>query len=392
MEHLTTQRRVLAMDAQPIEIVERKGIGHPDTICDAIAEEIAKTLVSAYRHETGHVLPMNVDKALLAGGASAPRFGGGSVELPMKLVLGGRAHARALGGEEAVSAFAVEAAQAWLRRNLRFVDPDRHVVIQTEIHPTSEELTRVASDVARANDTSVGVGYAPFSRVEQTVLEVDAFLDECRKTSPTIGEDVKIMAVRRGDALDLTLAIAFVSRFVPDAARYFQNKIELAERVASVVRSTGRFSSVHVGIDLLDDPERGDTYLTVTGTSAEAGDDGQVGRGNRVNGLIAFGRPMSLEAAAGKNPAYHVGKIYQVLAQRAAAKVAELAGVVEAHVTLVSQIGRPLDDPRLARAEVVLAPGAGDDVLAAADSALAREIEAVDRLVDDLVNGRVRVY
>lgn len=381
------------MDAQPIEVVERKGLGHPDTICDAIVEEVARTLVSAYRLKTGQTMPMNVDKALLAGGASAPRFGGGSIELPMRLVLGGRAHARALGGEDAVAAFAEEAARKWIRHNLRFVDPDRHLVIQTAIHPTSDELSGVLGQRPRANDTSVGVGYAPLSRVEQTVLEVDAFLTECRKSFPMIGEDVKIMAVRHGDALELTLAIAFVSQFVPDLARYFANKAELAELVAAGVRSTGRFSSVEVGIDLLDDQARGDTYLTVTGTSAEAGDDGQVGRGNRVNGLIAFGRPMSLEAAAGKNPASHVGKIYNVLAFRAAAAIATIPGVADVHVTLASRIGRPLDDPRIARAEVVVVPGHPvDEVLAAADAVLLQEVLAVARVVDDLVKGRVRVY
>jgi S-adenosylmethionine synthetase len=52
-------------------------------------------------------------------------------------------------------------------------------------------------------------------------------------------------------------------------------------------------------------------YLTVTGTSAEAGDDGEVGRGNRVNDLITPYRPISLEAAAGKNPVTHVGQNLQ---------------------------------------------------------------------------------
>jgi len=393
MERLTTERHAQSIEAQPIEIVERKGLGHPDTMCDAIAEEIGRALVAAYLARTGRVLPMNVDKALLAGGASTPRFGGGTVEVPMRLVLGGRAHAEAIGGEDAVAHLAVETARTWIRQNLRFVDPERHVVFQTEIHETSAELQGVIGEVARANDTSVGVGYAPLSRVEQTVLEVDAFLAECRPSFPEIGEDVKLMAVRRGDELDLTLAIAFVDRFVPDATRYFSRKEELCTLVAERVRRTGRFRSIRVGLDLLDDPAHSAMYLTVTGTSAEAGDDGEVGRGNRVNGVISFGRPMSLEAAAGKNPAAHVGKIYNVLAHRAAARIAELPGVADVHVALVSQIGRPIDDPLLARAEVALVPGHPErDVLAAADAMLEREVLGVASVVDDLVNGRVRVF
>jgi S-adenosylmethionine synthetase len=42
--------------------------------------------------------------------------------------------------------------------------------------------------------------------------------------------------------------------------------------------------------------------------------DAQFGRGNRINGLITPCRPMRLEAAAGKIPVTHVGKIYNVMA------------------------------------------------------------------------------
>ena len=68
-------------------------------------------------------------------------------------------------------------------------------------------------------------------------------------------------------------------------------------------------------VNALDDPKASDEsgiYLTVTGLSAEQGDDGEVGRGNRVNGLITPSRAMSLEAAAGKNAVAHVGKLYNL--------------------------------------------------------------------------------
>jgi S-adenosylmethionine synthetase len=95
-----------------------------------------------------------------------------------------------------------------------------------------------------------------------------------------------------------------------------------------------------------DTPES--VYLTVTGLSAEAGDDGQVGRGNRVNGLITPYRPMSLEAAAGKNPVAHVGKLYNVMANRVAhAVVMEVPEVDEAYCYLLSRIGHPIADPPL---------------------------------------------
>ena len=113
-----------------------------------------------------------------------------------------------------------------------------------------------------------------------------------------------------------------------------------------------------MSINQADDPasnDPNDYYLTLTGLSLENGDDGSVGRGNRVNGLITPFRPMSTEAAAGKNPVTHIGKLYNVLAGRIAALIAEEAGdeVQEVQVRLLSQIGSPIDLPALASVELI---------------------------------------
>ncbi|MDR4487044.1 MAG: methionine adenosyltransferase [Nitrospirales bacterium] len=41
---LVDQSQGLPLEAQSLEIVERKGLGHPDTMCDAIAEAISMEL------------------------------------------------------------------------------------------------------------------------------------------------------------------------------------------------------------------------------------------------------------------------------------------------------------------------------------------------------------
>src|SRR5450756_525052 len=74
-----------------VEVVERKGLGHPDSICDALAETLSRSLCLEYRDRFGKVLHHNVDKALLSGGRAAPAFGGGSVLAPMNIYLAGRA-------------------------------------------------------------------------------------------------------------------------------------------------------------------------------------------------------------------------------------------------------------------------------------------------------------
>jgi S-adenosylmethionine synthetase len=119
-------------------------------------------------------------------------------------------------------------------------------------------------------------------------------------------------------------------------------------------------------------------YLTVTGTSAEGADSGEVGRGNRLSGLFSVTRPASNEAAAGKNPFYHVGNIYNILARRIAREAAAVAGVREATVYLVGQIGMPIAQPHLCAAQLALAPGVDlDDVRPSIEAAFGKELAAV---------------
>jgi S-adenosylmethionine synthetase len=199
-----------------------------------------------------------------------------------------------------------------------------------------------------ANDTSIGVGFAPRSRLERAVLDLGKWLDDSASQQPwpERGEDVKIMAVRTASAVTLTVTCALVSAFVKDAADYLAKKALLARAIGA--RASALLGEpARMEINAADDPARGSFYLTVSGTSAEAGDDGQVGRGNRVSGLITPGRPMTLEAAAGKNPVSHVGKLYSVAAGLIAEDlVAALPGVGAAECTLVSRIGSPIDDPQ----------------------------------------------
>ncbi|HSJ96111.1 MAG TPA: methionine adenosyltransferase, partial [Myxococcota bacterium] len=66
-------------EAEPVEVVERKGLGHPDSICDALAEAFSLALSRFYREHFGRILHHNVDKVLLVGGRAEPAFGGGAV-------------------------------------------------------------------------------------------------------------------------------------------------------------------------------------------------------------------------------------------------------------------------------------------------------------------------
>ncbi|MDH4063159.1 MAG: methionine adenosyltransferase [Acidobacteriota bacterium] len=340
-------------DLLNVEMVERKGRGHPDTMCDALAEAFSIGLSRAYYDRCGAILHHNVDKVLLKAGSSTPAFGGGEVGDPLEIFLAGRATCVIDDVRIPVGDIAAHTSHSWLRANLHALDPDRHVRVHVLVEPGSAALTalvpRAASDPSLANDTSFGVGYWPPSQMERVVLAVEAALtsSETIAAHPVIGEDVKVMGVRRGDAIDLTVACAFVDRYLPRLAEYVDAKAvvsRLAERAALEIAR----HRVRVTVNAADDPASGRVYLTVTGTSAESGDDGEVGRGNRVGGLIAPYRPATQEAAAGKNVVSHAGKTYNIVAHQIAKDIVSThAEVAEAACFLASRIGWPVETPQL---------------------------------------------
>ena len=364
-------------DSREVEIVERKGRGHPDSICDALAEAFGISLTRFYYGRCGSVLHHNVDKVLLAAGSSVPRFGGGEVMAPFDIYLAGRATQDIDGIPVPVADIAGQASRAWLRANLHALDVERHVRIHTVVRAGSPVLSAlVARERAQhvlANDTSFVVGYAPPSRLEQIVLAVEQTLTASSTvaTHPMLGEDVKVMGVRRGQQIDLTIACAVVDRHVRTLSDYVDAKVtiaRLAERAAHAY-----VPHIAVAVNTADDVDAGRVYLTVTGTSAEAGDDGQTGRGNRVGGLITPSRPMTLEAASGKNVVNHVGKSYSIVAHRIANElVASLPDVAEATCVLVSRIGQPVDVPQAVELQIQTRNGAAIAVVREPAEAVAR--------------------
>lgn len=381
------------------EFVERKGVGHPDSVCDGAMEAAAVALSRAYIKRFGQVLHYNLDKALLVAGRTTPRLGGGRVDAPMRLVIGDRATDFWRGERVPVAEIVDDAVRRWVRAHLRMVDPDVHLVIQNELRRGSEELAAVVGRTgvrpAAANDSSIAVGFAPLTETERLALAAEHYLNApgFKRQYPETGEDVKVMAVRRGRRVELTVAMAFIDAYLWELATYTHRKSAIcAELETHLQTKLESLDSVAVELNTLDDPTRGaaGVYLTVLGVSAEAGDSGQVGRGNRANGLITPCRPMSLEAVCGKNPLSHVGKVYNALAQDAAeAIVCECPPVRSATVWLCSRIGAPLDQPRSAAAAVSLEEGVGlGDVRAAVTELLGREVAAVGRLCERLADGR----
>jgi S-adenosylmethionine synthetase len=302
-----------------------------------------------YLKHVGAIAHYNVDKALLIAGQSRVRFGGGEVRRPVQFIVGDRAtfsvNQQRLPLEEAAN----DAVDAWLAGNLPKLQP--HLVTRLSLAPGSEQLRsvfRTDREEMPSNDTSGASGYAPATPTEEIVLAVEQFLNghDFKTSFPDTGHDVKVFGLREDDRLSLTVAMPLLAEAVPSEKAYFQRKEDILDALATRFRHAPL--KLRWQLNNLDGPGRGieGVYLTVTGTSAENADSGQVGRGNRANGLIAFSRPGGNEAAPGKNAAAHAGKIYSVLSHRLAERIQrDTRGLVEVYVHIATRIGEPVDRP-----------------------------------------------
>ncbi len=69
------------------ELVERKGLGHPDYIADSASEIASRELSKYYLRHYGRILHHNLDKTLLVGGQARAYFGGGDIIQPIYIIV-----------------------------------------------------------------------------------------------------------------------------------------------------------------------------------------------------------------------------------------------------------------------------------------------------------------
>ncbi|AXI24648.1 S-adenosylmethionine synthetase [Methanofervidicoccus sp. A16] len=394
---------ITPVEERDIEIVERKGLGHPDSICDGIAESVSAALCKMYREKVGTILHHNTDQVELVGGHAYPKFGGGHMVAPIYILISGRATMQILDKEKGeivklpTATVAIKAARSYLKKTLRNIDVDKDVIVDCRMGQGSTDLIEVferkKSEIPLANDTSFGVGYAPLSTTERLVLETERFLNskELKEEIPAVGEDIKVMGLREGKKITLTIAMAVIDRYVKSLEEYREVKRKVKEKVEKLAKEIAGDYEVEVCINTADSDNS--VYLTVTGTSAEMGDDGSVGRGNRANGLITPFRPMSMEAASGKNPVNHVGKIYNILANIIANDVAKIEGVKECHVRILSQIGRPINEPKILDIEVITEEGYNlEDIEPKAKDIAKKWLDRIPEVMERVISGEIKTF
>ena len=389
-----------------IEIVERKGIGHPDSVADALAETVSRALCKMYKKEIGTVLHHNTDETQIAAGKAAPRFGGGTVIDPTYILLVGRATTDVTVNkvlkELPCKPTALKAAHEYMKKTFPNIDVDSDIILDAKLGMGSDDLTGVyKTSGVLANDTSFGVGYAPYSITDKLVLETEEFINgkKFKSVLPETGQDVKVMGSRVGNKITMTIACAMVDRYIPDKTHYkaaiedMYNRVN--ENALNIIDKSGENIKFKLDINTGDNYKNNVYYLTVTGLSQEMGDDGSVGRGNRCNGLITPYRPMSMEATSGKNPITHIGKLYNVMSKLIAEDVAKkVSPEVEVRVRILSQIGKPVSEPLNCNVQLVSATESPklSKWKQEAQSIANDWLDNVDKVTDLIINGKVRTF
>ena len=323
-----------------VEFVERKGIGHPDVICDGCCESAGKALSKYYIEHFGRLLHYNVDKGVLVAGRAEPKFGGGRIIEAMKIMIVGRATGKVDGKRIPIKKIIEESVKKELSK-FRYLD---RVDFCVEVKEGAASLQTVVGK-GRCNDSSFGAAHYPLTELEQDVLNVCNLLNgKLLRRFKFLGEDVKVMGIRSGKRVSFVCSAAFVDRWINSMEDYIEAKEKIID---ALCKSTG-FNRRCFRLNALDSYDCGENgiYLTVTGLSAEQGDDGNPGRGNRPNGLITPQQVMSLESVSGKN-VFHPGRAYQLLAEKIARRCVEKFGLKFCDVVMASEIGKDIKEPKV---------------------------------------------
>ncbi|MET7344635.1 methionine adenosyltransferase [Streptomyces sp. NPDC005547] len=341
-------RPVLPHDLD-VEVVERKGIGHPDTLADGIAE-LASIRYSQYcLANFGAVLHHNLDKVAVLGGRA--RFGDrdGIYDRPVRVVFGGRISTsfdgRVIPVREILEGAAAEQLRAALPGYERITWAARHETTDSSKFPYwfaprgLEDLPERPR--AFSNDTAFLVGTSPRTTAETVALLAEAWF----RCQPWAGSDIKALVIRTGRALNVTVC-------VPAVAGHLASSAELDDAVADTVLTLTaqlreRLDGPVTGVCNTRNTRRGPLsgqYFTVSGSAIDYGEDGLVGRGNARSGLITPGQQAGNEALFGKNPAYHVGKVGGWLVDEAARALAEKTGA-PCRVAVMWRNGDPYPEP-----------------------------------------------
>ena len=352
------------------EVVETKGKGHPDNICDTLAEKISAAYSNYCLEHYGVILRHMIDKLSILGGGSKVKFGGGEMISPIRILINGRFTDRFQNEKIDYMKIVSKTIKDYFKELFPMLDFNKNVVIVDNTHhnegpgviynadnTTKNEREKFFEVVSkedferhnnhfRCNDTSTTVSYFPMSELEKTVLEIEMTLNSQKyKTKyPWTGNDIKVMGIRKNNNIEITSCVPLISSYVNDLDDYI-NKLDLIRKdIIKIIKKHFKTGNISLFLNTRDNYEKNDMYMTLTGSAVESGDEGAVGRGNRSRGVIPFSRSFSMEAACGKNPVYHTGKLFTAIGDVISEKIYKKFGI-ENVVYCTSKMGDSIENP-----------------------------------------------
>lgn len=357
MEVYIRERENVDVENQEFELVERKGVGHPDTMCDAIAETASRKYCQYCINVFGKPAHHWFDKVMLIGGQADVNYGKGIMIEPYTIIFAGKVTNCVGDTRIPVEKLLYQSAAEVLSTVLTGFDPRKHMKIVNYLvdyqgagrkndryRPQSIcELPELNSQDLVSNDCNLLSAYAPLTVLEAMTLFAERYIngETFKRENPDTGWDVKVFGHRENNKFSLLINMPFLAKDIISLEQYFKRKNEVYNDIKQKIERKFK-QEVNLMMNATD--RNGRPYLTALGSVADTGDVGVVGRGNRINGLITPMRPMSIEAPAGKNPIDHTGKIYSVVVNELAHEIYNSVRVpVSVHIFTSKE--RSLSDP-----------------------------------------------
>lgn len=400
------------IDNQKFEVVETKGKGHPDNICDTLAEKISANYSNYCLDNYGVILRHMIDKLSILGGGSRVKFNGGEMIAPIRILVNGRFtdkyNNKQIDYMKIVNCTIKNYFQELfpmidIEKDLLIIDNTHHNegpgVVYNNDNTTKNERMKffeVVDDADasrhnnhnRCNDTSTTVSYYPMSKLETIVLNIEQLLnsDNYKKTKPWVGNDIKVMGIRKERKIEITSCVPLISKYVKDLEDYKEKLNVIKQDIEKLTKKKFKNSDITVYLNTRDNYENNDLYMTLTGSAIESGDEGAVGRGNRSRGVIPFSRNFSMEAACGKNPVYHTGKLFTAIGDIISQNIYEKYNV-ENTVYCTSKMGDSISEPWNISVELNknLPKGDIDDINVMVNEIIKNHSDVTQKIINDKI-------
>lgn len=331
MSYLNITKDYFDPAALPVEVVERKGVGHPDSLADALANEVSIAFSKVCLERYGLIPHHNVDKLYIGGGYYKNDYGQCDRLAPVLVRVNGRMTSTFGGVQIGIEEIQRNSVWRYLSQVMPRLTPDdvridtnatQHTKVPHWFSP--RDRTDVPdADNARANDTSFCVGHWPPTLAESLAYRLERYFWEPKDGIAVprfteIGQDIKVMVLRRENELEAILCVPTISIHTSSRDRYLELIKHHQEQLEALV---GGLATDDQKIIVRVNPYQSQ-YMLGIGSCIECGEEGMVGRGNSLNGVISSHRVHTLESWAGKNPVYHTGRVMGYLVAKLAKSVA----------------------------------------------------------------------